>query len=509
MPRQSEKPLKRHTMNAPELPAPNTRFLHDDMLLSTEAARTLFHEHASSAPIVDVHNHLSPAEIAEDRVWETITDLWLGDDHYKWKAMRLAGFDESLITGAADPFDKFVAWAETVSRSIRNPLYVWTHLELRRVFGIDLPLNRSTAGEIWDETNRQLPSWSALQLLKHFRVRVVATTDDPGDLLAHHAKHAANVGASGTTDSSTAITAITAITAMVPTFRPDAAHRLLDDPTAWNAWAKQLGASERTTVTNLTSLLGALTSSYARFAAHGCRASDHGLSTIPDRPRDPATADRVIRSVVEGQPASETEQEIVLLEVITLAAQLATANDSVMQLHLGPLRNVSPRLLQLVGRDAGADVMNDSRHAFGLARFLGDLESAGTLPRTILYNLNPADNAMFATLAGAFSRPGVKSLVQWGPPWWFNDHEEGMRRQLDDLSQIGQLAGFVGMLTDSRSILSMTRHELFRRILCDAIGRDVEAGLVPDDREWLGAMVRDICVANAVNYFGFPIGWSH
>ncbi len=473
-------------------------FLHDDFLLASHAGRALFHDVAKQAPIVDVHNHLSPSEIAEDRVWETFTDLWLGDDHYKWRAMRLAGFDEALITGGADPWDKFAAWAETVARSIRNPLYVWTHLELRRVFGIDLPLNPNTAREIWDEANHQLPRRSAQQLLQHFRVRVVATTDDPGDRLQFHQQHAASASSPSTADE----------VAMIPTFRPDAAHRLLDDPASWVEWSERLRSTTNTRVVDLDSLLSALRSSFQRFAAAGCRASDHGLSTIPDRPRDPTLADRVIKSAVAGKPATDSEREVVLLEVVTLAAQLAHQNDSVMQLHLGPLRNVSPRLMGLVGRDAGADVMNDERHAFGLARLLGALEAAGTLPRTILYNLNPADNALFAAMAGAFSRPGVKGLVQWGPPWWFNDHEEGMRRQLDDLSQIGQLAGFIGMLTDSRSILSMTRHELFRRILCEAIGSEVDAGRIPNDLGWLGAMVRDICVTNAVTYFGFPHAWS-
>jgi glucuronate isomerase len=348
------------------------------------------HGTTSTAPIIDVHNHLSPSDIAGDRVWETLSDLWLEDDHYKWKAMRLAGFSEQLVTGDADPRDRFAAWAATVPRAIRNPLYAWTHLELRRVFGIDLPLNPSTPKEIWDEANRQLPQWSAQRMLPHFQVRAVAA----------------------------------------------------------------------------------------------------------------------IVKIRSGEIPDANERASVLLEVVSLAAQLAHADDSVFQLHLGPLRNASPRLLAAVGRDVGADVMNDQSHAAGLARFLGDLEAANTLPRTILYNLNPADNALFATMSGAFSRAGVQSLVQWGPPWWFNDHEEGMRRQLDDLSQIGQLAGFIGMLTDSRSILSMTRHELFRRILCNAIGRDVEAGRIPHDSELLTTTVHDICIGNAVRYFGFPTHWT-
>jgi glucuronate isomerase len=478
-------------------------FLHDDVLLSGEVARTLYHGVASAAPIVDVHNHLSPSDIAGDRVWATLTDLWLEDDHYKWKAMRLAGFSEQLVTGDADPWDRFAAWAATVPRTIRNPLYAWTHLELRRVFGIDLALNPSTAREIWDEANRQLPNWSAQHLLAHFNVRAVATTDDPSDDLAHHAHHSQHAatfsgkGASASTSS-----------ALLPTFRPDAAHLRLIDPTGWNEWADRLGVSAQVAITDLDSLLSALSISYARFASLGCRASDHGLPTLPDRPRDAAIADAAIRKVRAGAVPDADERACVLLEVVSLAARLAHADDSVFQLHLGPLRNASPRLLAAVGRDVGADVMNDQSHAAGLARFLGDLEAANTLPRTVLYNLNPADNALFATMSGAFSRAGVNSLVQWGPPWWFNDHEEGMRRQLDDLSQIGQLGGFIGMLTDSRSILSMTRHELFRRILCDAIGTDVEAGRIPNDTELLTTTVHDICIGNAIQYFGFPNEWA-
>lgn len=465
-------------------------FLDDDFLLSGETARGLFHEVAEHAPIVDLHNHLSPADIAGDRVYGTLSDLWLGDDHYKWRAMRLAGFDEELVTGDADPWEKFSAWAATLPRLIRNPLYVWSHLELRRVFGIDLALDPSTAREIWEEANRQLPGWSAQALLAHFDVRAIATTDDPGDDLA---AHRLPVGSR---------------VPMIPTFRPDGAHRLLDDPPAWNAWVDRLEAATETTVDDLASLLDALTRSHQRFARIGGRASDHGLACIPDVPRDASLADAVVRRARLGSAATTAERDSVVLEVVALAARLAFADESVLQLHLGPIRDVSPRILARAGRDAGADVIGDERQAPGLARFLGELERSGTLPRTILYNVNPADNALFAAMAGAFSRPGVASLVQWGPPWWFNDHEQGMRRQLDDLSQIGQLAGFVGMLTDSRSILSMTRHELFRRVLCDAIGRDVDEGRIAADIDWCSTVVRDVCIDNAVRYFSLPAAWA-
>jgi glucuronate isomerase len=470
-----------------------TQFLHDDFLLETPTARALFHEVAEQLPIVDVHNHLVPADIADDRRWNTITDLWLGDDHYKWKAMRLAGFDEALVSGNADPWDRFRAWAETIPRMPRNPLYVWTHLELRRAFGIDLVLSPATAKEIWDECNHQLSTrWTARSLLHHFRVNAVATTDDPISALDDHFRHKADGGAP----------------ALLPTFRPDAAHRLLDDPVAWNAWAVALGSVEGVTITNLDSLLTGLSRSHARMAKAGGRASDHGLVSIPDRERDQFAADAAVRAVLDGRAASIEDRELVLLEVVALAARLAHADDSVLQLHLGPLRSVSPHVLDTVGRDAGSDVMGDDSQARGLARFLGALEADATLPRTVLYNVNPADNMLFATMAGAFARPGVRSLVQWGPPWWFNDTEPGMRQGLDDLSQVGQLANFIGMLTDSRSILSMTRHELFRRVFCDVIGHDVDSGRLPLDRVWLDGVVQSVCVGNAVEFFGFPSEWS-
>ncbi len=468
------------------------RFLDDEFLLSGETARTLFHEVAEHAPIVDLHNHLSPADIAGNRVYESLTALWLEDDHYKWRAMRLAGFDERLITGDADPWEKFSAWAATVPRLIRNPLYVWSHLELRRVFGIELALNPSTAREIWDEANRQLPAWPTQELLAHFHVRALATTDDPGDGLEAHAELAAQAGA----------------TRMIPTFRPDAAHRLLGDAPAWNAWIDRLEAATATTVDDLPTLLEALSRSYERFARLGARASDHGLESLPDLPRDALLADAAIRRARAGGVSTALERSSVMLEVVALAARLAFADESVLQLHLGPLRDVSPRLLELVGRDAGADVIGDERQAPGLARFLGGLERDGTLPRTILYNVNPTDNALFAAMAGAFSQPGVEAIVQWGPPWWFSDTEQGLRQQLDVLSQIGQLAGFVGMHTDSRSILSMTRHELFRRVLCDAIGRDVDEGRIPADIDWCSTVVRNLCIGNAVRYFSLPPSWT-
>lgn len=462
------------------------RFLHDDFLLSGETGRALFHGVAEPLPIVDLHNHLPPRDIAENRVFETLTDLWLEDDHYKWRAMRLAGVDERLITGDADSWERFSAWAETVPGLIRNPLYVWTHLELRRVFGITAPLGPETAREIWDESNRQLPDLPARTLLARFDVRTIATTDDPcGDLSAHELLHDAG-----------------GEPAMIPTFRPDAAHRLLDDPPAWNAWADRMGSVSGIRIEDLDSLLVALTTAHERFAALGARASDHGLASLPDADRDPRLADAAVRRVRSGEAPSLQERAAALLEVVVLAARLAAEDDGVMQLHLGARRDLSPRILELGGHDAGADSVDDVRQGPGLVRFLATLEREGTLPRTILYNANPADDTLFATVAGAFSRARVTPLVQWGPPWWFNDHEDGMRRQLDELSRTGRLATFTGMVTDSRSLLSMTRHELFRRILCNTLGHDADTGLIPADLDSLSAVVRAVCVDNAVTWFG-------
>jgi glucuronate isomerase len=369
---------------------------------------------------------------------------------------------------------------------VRNPLYVWTHLELRRVFGIDVPLGPETAREIWDEANNLLPDLPARTLLARFAVTTIATTDDPCDDLAAH-QLLRDAGGAPT---------------MIPTFRPDAAHRLLDDPPAWNAWADRLETASGMRVEDLDSLLAALTTRYGRFAALGARASDHGLACLPNSDRDPRLADAAVQHVRSGQTAPGPERDALLLEIVALAAHLAADEDGVLQLHLGARRDLSPRILGLLGHDAGADAVDDLRQGPGLVRVLAGCERAGLLPRTVLYNANPADATLFATVAGAFSRAKVAPLVQWGPPWWFNDHEDGMRRQLDQLSRTGRLTGFLGMVTDSRSLLSMTRHELFRRILCDTLGRDVDAGLIPADHDLLSGVVRRVCLDNSVDWFG-------
>ena len=463
-------------------------FLDDDVLLSSPTARELFHGTARLAPIVDFHSHLAAADIAEDRVYETLTELWLSEDHYAWRAMRLAGVDEALVTGGADPWDTFAAWAATMPRLVGNPLYLWGHLALRRVFGIHLALHPGTAREIWDEANQQLPRLRARALLARFGVELLATTDDPGDDLAAHRllRDERRAG----------------MPSVLPTWRPDEVHRLLADPPAWNAWADRLEEVTGVAVGDLSSLNAALEASLTHFGALGGRCSDHGLLCVPDQERDEQVADGVVRLVRRGVRPAPEQCRALTLEVLWLAARRAYEDDAVVQLHLGARRDVSPRLLAGVGRDAGGDSTADVRQEPGLRRLLTGLESAGCLPRTVLYNLHPADDAIFATLAGAFSRPGVRALVQWGPPWWFNDNEEGIRRHLATLSAVGQLGAFVGMVTDSRSVLSMVRHEVFRRILCEIIGRQVDESRLPDDRPWLSELVSDVCSGNARRYLG-------
>jgi glucuronate isomerase len=464
-------------------------FLDDRFLLSTPIAESLF-DSVRSLPIVDAHSHLDARELAEDRRFETITELWLDDDHYKWRAMRAVGVDERLITGPSDPFDRFEAWATTLEQLALNPLQVWSHLELRRCFGIDLVLTRPTAREIYDEANRQLAVRTVRDLLAPFSVAVLSTTDDPADPLASHA----DLRKDHDPDRRLPL--------VVPTWRPDPAHLLLGKPTEWRTWTERLGDSEGVEVDSLHSLLAALRSSWRRFAALGARSSDHGLSALPASPRDRAAAAKAVRSCLRGVAPDPAGRDAVVVEVITLAAECALQDDAVVQLHLGAHRDASPRLAARLGGDAGADAICGEPVGPGLFAQLSALESAGTLPSTVLYNIDPADNALFATVAGAFAREDGRPAVRWGPAWWFNDHERGLRDQLELLGAMGVLGTFVGMHTDSRSWLSMTRHELYRRVLCDVLGRGVARGTVPLD-DALGALAVALCGQNALDFYGF------
>lgn len=465
------------------------RFLHDDFLLSTGTGQRLFHEVADTQPICDYHCHLPPADLAGRRRFANLHEAWLEGDHYKWRAMRALGVDERLITGEADPQTKFGAFAASVPQMVGNPLHHWTHLELRRSFGIDLLLSADTAAEVWAEANRQLAETTAPGLLARFKVRFVGTTDAAADSLEHHRALLANP--------------IEGLQ-VAPTFRPDRIHQLADTA-AWNASVDALGEAAGLEIDSLDALVEALRRRHAFFGELGSRASDHGMVALPDTAPNEAAAARVFDRL-RGKPeanAGPDGQACFSAFLMHLFGRLDHAAGRVHQLHLGVVRNLHPAGHAAIGPDAGFDAISDAAQGPGLHRHLGQLAARGELPRTVLYNLNPRDNHLFATAAGSFQgNPGggpaaARGHVQFGSGWWFLDQERGMREQMQTLMEVGLLSTFVGMLTDSRSFLSFPRHEYFRRILCDEIGRRVDAGLIPDDSEALDALVRGICFDNA------------
>ncbi len=461
-------------------------FLDSNFLLASDIAADLYHRVAASQPIVDYHCHLSPKDIAEDRRFANLHEAWLEGDHYKWRAMRADGVSEELITGAATPHEKFRAWARTVPHTLRNPLLHWTHLELRRHFGIETLLGATSADTIWHEANRQLASrdLSARGLLEKFNVALVGTTDDPADPLDWHTK----IAASGLA------------TKVVPTFRPDAALKVMQ-PDRVIPWARRLADIAGTATDSFAGLLAALDKRHADFAAAGCRATDHGLEYLPDVDCTDAEATRVWAQAMRGTPATRPEADAFAVRIMLHVARLNHAAGLVTQLHLGPFRDPNPLLAKRLGADAGCDTIGDARQGPGLVRFLATLAGEDTLGRTILYNINPADNALFATLPGSFQDGLTAGKIQWGSGWWFLDQERGMREQMNMLSDMGLLFRFVGMVTDSRSFLSFPRHEYFRRILCDLVGSDVASGRLPDRRDWLDPLVAAVCSGNAHSIF--------
>jgi len=467
-------------------------FCDDAFLLSSDIAARLYHDVAARQPIVDYHCHLSPRDIAEDRRFENLHAIWLDGDHYKWRAMRADGVAEDRITGAASPREKFQAWAETVPHTLRNPLYHWTHLELRRHFGITELLDGSSASRIWDEANRQLATGdlTARGILRKMQVEVVGTTDDPADDLAWHARIHRDGFA----------------TRIVPTFRPDAALKVRE-PARLVPWVRRLSDTAGVGADTLAGLLTALERRHDAFAAAGCRATDHGLLHLPDTSCTEQEARAIWERAVAGTPAEPAEADAFTVFLMLHVARLNHAKGWALQLHLGAFRDPNPLLAARLGSDAGCDTIGDARQGPGLVRFLGTLGAENALPRTILYNINPADNAVFAAMPGSFQDGVVPGKLQWGSGWWFMDQERGMRAQIDMLSDLGLLSRFVGMVTDSRSFLSYPRHEYFRRILCDAIGADVASGRLPDDaafhRDRLVPLVAGVCAANARSYFGF------
>ena len=457
-------------------------YLHDDFFLQGEMARRLYHEVAAQAPIYDYHCHLSQHEIAVDQRWDNMATLWLGGDHYKWRLMRANGIAEERITGAASPRDKFQAWAETVPMTLRNPIHHWTHLELRRYFGIDALLTPATAESIWQECNAQLAreDFSARGLLRRFRVKMVGTTDDPAAPLDDHLA----IAASGFE------------TRVLPTYRPDKVFGV-DQPQTWNTWVDRLGVCCDREIGSYAELCAALHQRHDDFHEAGARMSDHGLDRCPALACSDAQAEAIFQQARRGEAVTGEEQERFIFALMVFFGQLDAEKGWTKQLHLGPFRNVNSRMARELGADSGFDTIGDSPQGRGLVTYLDALASSDQLPNVILYNINPRDNYLFAAMTGAFQDGKTPGKIQFGSGWWFLDQKDGIELQLNALSSTGLLSRFIGMLTDSRSFLSFPRHEYFRRILCNIIGQEAERGELPDDFEVLAELIAAVCSENA------------
>lgn len=467
----------------------NKPFITPDFLLESATARMLYHDHAEQLPIIDYHCHLSPKEIADDNPFESITDLWLGGDHYKWRAMRANGIDERFITGDADPWDKFLKWAETVQCAFRNPLYHWTHLELKTAFGIDSILNRDSAREIFDTCNDRLrsPDMTPVGLMKRYNVEAVCTTDDPVDTLCHHKT----------------ITGKGIGIKVLPTWRPDKAANI-GDPGTYNNYLDNLSNVSGIEIQDFKSLIEALKKRHDYFHEHGCRLADHGVTSFPYAKADTTTVERIFRDIRSGKQLTCSESEILQTAILLELCRMNHTRGWVQQFHFGPMRNVNKRAFVALGPDTGFDSIGDYKGSVALASFLNELDSEKSLAKSILYNLNPTDNTWVAAMIGNFQDGSCPGKMQMGSAWWFNDHISGMEEQMNALSTQGLLSRFVGMLTDSRSFLSYPRHGYFRRILCNMLGSDVERGLIPSQEiDRVASMVRDISYFNAKNYFNF------
>lgn len=462
-------------------------FIHENWLLQTPQARMLYHEVAAQQPIIDYHNHLSPAFVASNHQFENLSQAWLGGDHYKWRAMRAHGIKEAEITGPASDQDKFRAYAKTVPYTVRNPLFHWSQLELKRYFQIDEYLNPASADVIYERANSILnsPGGSCQQLLLGQKVRVICTTDDPVDDLIYHQQFAGQ----------------TVGFKMLPAWRPDKA--LLIGSGGWLDYMEQLQSAASMPLRDYADLRAILANRMDYFAKHGCCLSDHGLTHVPNALYDEVEADKCLRKRLAGEQVTTAEVATFIFTLLVDMGQEYSRRGWVMQLHLGALRNNNTRGERELGPDTGFDSIGDFPQAQGLSKLLDTLEDSDQLPKTILYNLNPADNEVFATMIGNFAGGGITGKIQWGSAWWFLDQWDGMRKQLETLSNLGLLAHFIGMLTDSRSFLSFPRHEYFRRLLCDLIGQDMSMGRLPNDPVWMGELVAGICYGNAAAYFDF------
>lgn len=464
------------------------KFLSKNFLLHSGTAQTLYHDYAKEMPIIDYHNHLPPDQIADDINFENLTQVWLYGDHYKWRAMRTNGIEEKYCTGNGSDFEKFQKWAETVPYTLRNPLYHWTHLELQRYFDIDDLLDGKSAKKIYEKASEllQTKEFSVRSLLRRMNVKVVGTTDDPVDSLSYHKK---------IKDDGFEIK-------VLPAFRPDKAMNV-DDPAVFNQYLSKLEAASNINISSFNTFLDALKNRHEFFASMGCSVSDHGVEQIYSEDYTDAEIESAFNKIRGGSQLTMDEILKFRSAMLYLFAIWDWEKGWVQQYHFGALRNNNSRLLSELGPDTGWDSIGDFSQGRSLSKFLNRLDSTNQLAKTILYNLNPADNALIATMTGNFNDGTFPGKIQFGSGWWFLDQKHGMIDQMNTLSNMGLISRFVGMLTDSRSFLSFPRHEYFRRILCNLFGDDIENGELPNDIEWTGKVIQDICYNNAANYFNY------
>jgi glucuronate isomerase len=468
--------------------ATSQSFITDNFLLKNKFAETLYHNYASSLPIIDYHCHLSPADLANNRKFENISSIWLEGDHYKWRAMRTLGIDEGYITGDKTAKEKFDKWAYTVPYTLRNPLYHWTHLELKRYYQIDSLLNPDTAERIFEDTSAQLQqdSFSARGIVKKMNVEVICTTDDPADSLEYHKKLKAD---NFSVD-------------VRPAFRPDKTYAVESE--SYTSYLDLLSRVSGIEINSFESLLSALSNRIDYFHTNGCQLSDHGLENLYFPPDDVVFDTEVLFQKAQSKKAlSQAEAQCFRYTVLIELGRMYHKKGWTQQFHLGALRNTNSRMMSTLGPDTGFDSIGDFSQASAVAQFLNKLDSTNQLAKTILYNLNPSDNEVMGTMIGNFNDGSIKGKIQFGSAWWFLDQKDGMEKQINALSNLGLLSCFIGMLTDSRSFMSYPRHEYFRRILCNLIGQDVENGELPKDEKWLGKIVSYICYHNAKAYFNF------
>ncbi len=465
------------------------QFLDENFLLKNKFAQQLYHEYAKDMPIIDYHCHLPQSQIASDHQFQNITQAWLYGDHYKWRAMRTNGVDESYCMGNKSDFEKFTQWANTVPYTLRNPLYHWTHLELQRYFGINDLLDGDSAKKIYDEASAKIctKEWSVRNLLRKMNVVVVCTTDDPADDLKDHQflKNDFEIP-------------------ILPAFRPDQAMNV-DNVESFRKYVQRVEKAANVSITNFQAYLDALKSRHDFFATMGCGVSDHGLEEIYAEDYTDYQIEVLFEKLMKGQALCPTEIRQFKSAMLVYFAEWDWEKGWVQQYHLGALRNNNARMMRQLGPDTGWDSIGDFQQGRALAKFLARLDSNNKLAKTILYNLNPRDNELFATMIGNFNDGSVAGKVQFGSGWWFLDQKDGMTKQMNALSNMGLISKFVGMLTDSRSFLSFPRHEYFRRILCNLFGEEVENGELPNDIKWIGKIVQDISFYNARQYFN----WQH